>query len=312
MAKIIIGRPRPEQALDLLTSTGFSYPSSHMTAAVASAIAVAATFAVTRQSLRARALWQIGAGLLVIAVGVDRWLTGAHYVSDIIGGALYGALVASAALIIAGVRVPVPTELVTELVRSMTPAVESGDPLRRAAVIFNPAKVTDWITFRRHVEYELKSRGWDRALWLETTSDDPGRAMTEQAVSEGVDLVLGAGGDGTIRVICAGLAGSGVPFGLIPGRNRQPVGPQHRHSAGRGSGLGRGLRRGGQGDRPGQDHRRRRDTRTLRGDGRHRDRRGDHGRHRPEPEEGGRLGGVLRRCGAARQSPGAAHHHPGR
>jgi diacylglycerol kinase (ATP) len=28
--------------------------------------------------------------------------------------------------------------------------------------------------------------------------------------------VLGAGGDGTIRVICSGLAGSGVPFGLIP------------------------------------------------------------------------------------------------
>ena len=49
------GRPRPEHALDLLTSTGFSYPSSHMTAAVASAIAVAATFSVTRQSLRARA-----------------------------------------------------------------------------------------------------------------------------------------------------------------------------------------------------------------------------------------------------------------
>jgi diacylglycerol kinase (ATP) len=72
------------------------------------------------------------------------------------------------------------------------------------------------VTFRRHVEYELKSRGWDRALWLETTTEDPGRAMTAQAVREGVDLVLGAGGDGTIRVICSGLAGTGVPFGLIP------------------------------------------------------------------------------------------------
>ena len=40
--------------------------------------------------------------------------------------------------------------------------------------------------------------------------------MTEHAVAEGVDLVLGAGGDGTIRAICSGLAGSGVPFGLIP------------------------------------------------------------------------------------------------
>ena len=83
-------------------------------------------------------------------------------------------------------------------------------------MIFNPTKVTDWATFRRHVDYELKTRGWERTLWLETTTDDPGRAMTEQAVREGVDLVLGAGGDGTIRVICSGLAGTGVPFGLIP------------------------------------------------------------------------------------------------
>ena len=62
----------------------------------------------------------------------------------------------------------------------------------------------------------MRTRGWDRPLWLETSTDDPGRAMTEQAVREGVDLVLGAGGDGTIRAICSGLAGSGVPFGLIP------------------------------------------------------------------------------------------------
>jgi diacylglycerol kinase (ATP) len=40
--------------------------------------------------------------------------------------------------------------------------------------------------------------------------------MTEQAVRENVDLVLGAGGDGTIRVICSGLANTGIPFGLIP------------------------------------------------------------------------------------------------
>ena len=108
-------------------------------------------------------------------------------------------------------------QLVGEIVRSRTVAEVVPDvPPPRAAVIFNPAKVTDWITFRRHVEYELKTRGWQRALWLETTSEDPGRAMTEQAIREKVDLVLGAGGDGTIRIICSGLANSGIPFGLIP------------------------------------------------------------------------------------------------
>jgi diacylglycerol kinase (ATP) len=217
LLKITFQRPRPEQALDLLTATGYAYPSGHMTGVVAMSIAVGATFAVTRQSVRARIIWQVGSGLLVLAVAFDRWITGAHYVTDIVGGALYGALAATVALLVAGVKVPVPHELVGEIVRSRTAAeVVATDPPPRAAVIFNPAKVTDWITFRRHVEYELKTRGWDRALWLETTSADPGRAMTEQAVRENVDLVLGAGGDGTIRIICSSLANTGIPFGLIP------------------------------------------------------------------------------------------------
>ena len=217
LLKITFQRPRPEHALDLITATGYAYPSGHMIGVVALSIAVGATFAVTRQTVRARVLWQVGSGLLVIAVAFDRWITGAHYITDVVGGALYGALAATVALLVAGVNVPIPHELVGEIVRSRAVAEEVPVvPLRRAAVIFNPAKVTDWITFRRHVEYELKSRGWDRALWLETTSEDPGRAMTEHAVRENVDLVLGAGGDGTIRRICSGLAHTGIPFGLIP------------------------------------------------------------------------------------------------
>jgi diacylglycerol kinase family enzyme/membrane-associated phospholipid phosphatase len=218
LLKVTFQRPRPEQALELLTATGYAYPSGHMAGVVAMSIAVGATFAVTRQSVRARIFWQVGSGLLVLAVAFDRWITGAHYISDIVGGALYGALAATVALLVAGVKVPIPHELVGEIVRSRTVAEEvpAAAPPRRAAVIFNPAKVTDWITFRRHVEYELKTRGWQRALWLETTSEDPGRAMTEQAVREEVDLVLGAGGDGTIRIICSGLANTGIPFGLVP------------------------------------------------------------------------------------------------
>ena len=214
LARLAFQRPRPEVALDLLTSTGYSYPAEHLTSTVAFSIAVGATFAVSRQRLSTRVWWQVGAAVLVIAVGVDRWVLGANYISDIVAGALLGAFVASTSLIAAGVRVPVQ-DLMTEIVRSKIVAVPSVPP-RRAAVIFNPTKVTDWATFRRHVDYELTARGWHRTLWLETTTDDPGRAMAEQAVREGVDLVLGAGGDGTIRVICSGLAGTGVPFGLIP------------------------------------------------------------------------------------------------
>lgn len=214
--KAAIRRPRPEQALDLLTSAGFGYPSSHVVAAVACSIAVGATFVATRQTARAKRNWQVGASALVLAVALDRWLLGAHYLTDILAGVLFGAAAAALSLVIAGVAVPVP-QVVPSLVIAPDPAppVDQSD-LKTCAVVYNPAKITDWVTFRRHVEYELKVRGWRKALWLETTEADPGHAMTRQAVEAGVDLVLGAGGDGTIRVVCAGLAQTGIPFGLIP------------------------------------------------------------------------------------------------
>ena len=214
--KISLRRLRPDQGLDLLTTGSFSYPSSHMVSAVAASIAVGAVFAVTRQRLRARLLWGAGAGLLVIAVAIDRWLLGAHFVSDIVGGMLLGGLVATISLVAAGVQVPVPTELVTGLVRGRPAEPPPETPRRRCAVIFNPIRIADIATFRRHVNYELHTRGWHRTLWLETTEEDPGREMTRTAVKENVDLVLGAGGDGTIRVICSELAGTGIPFGLVP------------------------------------------------------------------------------------------------
>ncbi|HTF40727.1 MAG TPA: phosphatase PAP2 family protein, partial [Propionibacteriaceae bacterium] len=104
LLKIIFQRPRPEHDLDLLTATGYAYPSGHMTAVVAMSIAVGATFAVTRQSFRVRIVWLVGSGLLVLAVAFDRWITGAHYISDIVGGALFGALAATVALLAVGVK----------------------------------------------------------------------------------------------------------------------------------------------------------------------------------------------------------------
>ncbi|WP_344808585.1 bifunctional phosphatase PAP2/diacylglycerol kinase family protein [Microlunatus ginsengisoli] len=210
LLRLAFARPRPENALDLITSLGYAYPSGHLVSAVAFCIGIGATLNVTRQTVRARSIWLASSFAIVTAVAVDRWILGAHWVSDIVGGILYGSLAACTALLIAGIAVPVPHELVTELLTTPEPT------RKRCAVIYNPAKVTDWVTFRRHVDYELSSRGWERALWLETTIDDPGRAMADRAVSERVDLVLGAGGDGTVRVICDRLAGSGIPFGLIP------------------------------------------------------------------------------------------------
>jgi diacylglycerol kinase (ATP) len=85
---------------------------------------------------------------------------------------------------------------------------------RRCAVIYNPTKVSD--KFHVLVEESLQRNGWGNTLWLETSAEDPGRAMTKQAVAEQVDLVIGAGGDGTIRYVADSLAHTGIPMGLVP------------------------------------------------------------------------------------------------
>ena len=84
----------------------------------------------------------------------------------------------------------------------------------RCAVVANPTKLGD--ADAALVRERLAQAGCDEPLWLETAADDPGRSMTQQAVDAGVDLVLAAGGDGTIRIVAAGLAGTDVTMGIIP------------------------------------------------------------------------------------------------
>jgi YegS/Rv2252/BmrU family lipid kinase len=83
-------------------------------------------------------------------------------------------------------------------------------------VIVNPIKVGDGVAFRRKVTRALSVRGYDDPLWLETREDDAGNAMAKRAIENESDLVLIAGGDGTVRVVCAALAYTGIPVGVIP------------------------------------------------------------------------------------------------
>ena len=81
-------------------------------------------------------------------------------------------------------------------------------------MILNPIKVPD--EFRRTVDEALTSHGFDDSLWLETTQDDAGHTMAKRSIEETVDLVVVAGGDGTVRVVCAELARSGIPVAVLP------------------------------------------------------------------------------------------------
>jgi len=58
--------------------------------------------------------------------------------------------------------------------------------------------------------------GWAEPLWLETSADEHGEQQAAMAVASGVDLVLASGGDGTITACASGVAGSGIPLGVLP------------------------------------------------------------------------------------------------
>ena len=58
--------------------------------------------------------------------------------------------------------------------------------------------------------------GWAAAEWFETSADDDGRDAVERAAASSPDLIVVAGGDGTLRAAAAVLAGSGIAIGVIP------------------------------------------------------------------------------------------------
>jgi diacylglycerol kinase family enzyme len=85
-----------------------------------------------------------------------------------------------------------------------------------AAVIVNPIHQADLEAFRRTVGDALTASGAGAVSWFETTADDPGVAMAQEAIAAAVDLVVVAGGDGTVRVVCSELAGTGIAVAVLP------------------------------------------------------------------------------------------------
>ena len=144
-----------------------------------------------------------------MVVSLDRILLGRHYPTDTIGGTLIGAACAIAWLAIYS---PLPRSHAEKI----EPLPEVYTSQRRLAVVLNPIKVEDVGQFRAIVNAMAVESGWSEPTWHYTTIEDPGTGMAEKASVDGADLVLVCGGDGTVREVCAELAGTGIPVGIIP------------------------------------------------------------------------------------------------
>ncbi|TFV99534.1 PA-phosphatase, partial [Brevundimonas sp. S30B] len=95
-------------------------------------------------------------------------------------------------------------------------AIITGSGRRRAAVVLNPAKVGDVEEFKARVRTVAELNGWHEPLWYETTIEDPGHGQANAALHEEVDLIIAAGGDGTVRAVCEEVARTGVAVGVLP------------------------------------------------------------------------------------------------
>jgi diacylglycerol kinase family enzyme/membrane-associated phospholipid phosphatase len=205
LLKGVFDRERPDYAHMQLQDGGFpSGHSSGIAAAAGIAIVLALTFLRRRNHRR---LVTVVAVLLVLMIGLDRLLLGVHGITDVLTGYALGVLwVAAAAYVVD----PTPRAAKAEPLPSTTTRT------RRLAVILNPIKVEDAVAFRRLVDARAAQLGWSEPTWYETTIADTGRSMAHDAALNGAELVVVCGGDGTVRTVCAELAGTGIPVGVVP------------------------------------------------------------------------------------------------
>ncbi|WP_062132300.1 diacylglycerol/lipid kinase family protein [Demequina aestuarii] len=84
-------------------------------------------------------------------------------------------------------------------------------------IILNPSK-TSKADLEKAMASAIAEHPDATVSWFETTVEDPGRGMAKDALEAGVDLVIAAGGDGTVRAVAEYLAEvkSSADLGIIP------------------------------------------------------------------------------------------------
>jgi diacylglycerol kinase family enzyme len=85
----------------------------------------------------------------------------------------------------------------------------------RIAVVVNPSKdgAAELVEIVKQV---CADAALPAPLFYETTIEQPGGAQAREAVAAGADVVVAAGGDGTVRAVAGALTGGNVPMAILP------------------------------------------------------------------------------------------------
>ena len=94
--------------------------------------------------------------------------------------------------------------------------VQSNISRRRVFIVLNPVSgIYNPKTIRKKIEQSFSKAGWEYSIY-ETTGRENLAKLVETRVSEGYDLVVAAGGDGTVSSVAGGLVHYDIPIGFIP------------------------------------------------------------------------------------------------
>lgn len=98
----------------------------------------------------------------------------------------------------------------------MQPAPERPQ-IRKVFVVLNPvAGLTDADSTKEQIVHFCEERKWECDIH-ETQEDEDVSQLVRDTVQNGIDLVIAAGGDGTVSGVVAGMINSEIPMGILPG-----------------------------------------------------------------------------------------------
>ncbi|HCS40269.1 MAG TPA: hypothetical protein DIW44_11890 [Anaerolineaceae bacterium] len=90
------------------------------------------------------------------------------------------------------------------------------DKKPEALVIINPVSGFMNVKLMKHIiKDHFKKAGWISHIYL-TEKDTEYGSLIKFFIDKGIDMVVAAGGDGTVASVAAGMVNSTVPLGIIP------------------------------------------------------------------------------------------------
>lgn len=87
---------------------------------------------------------------------------------------------------------------------------------KSVTIIFNPVSGQEDPEKRKAIISEALAKHGYTCQYIETSKENGAKALGERAIADGVDLLVVAGGDGTVMEVLSAAIGSDIPVAVVP------------------------------------------------------------------------------------------------